>query len=126
MHPYLVLKALHLVGVLLAFTGVAGIAAHAAGGRPRSENPVRGLLAGLHGIGLLVVLLAGIGMLARLMRTPSMPGPAWVTAKLILWVLLAGMVAVPYRGPGLARRVLLAGLPLLAVAAVVVAVLKPF
>jgi uncharacterized membrane protein SirB2 len=126
MHPYLVLKALHVAGVLLAFTGVAGIAAHAASGRPRAENPLRRRLAALHGVGLLLVLLAGIWMVAQLMRTPNAPSPAWVTAKLVLWVLLAGMVALPYRRPEWARRVLVAGLPLLAVAAAVVAVLKPF
>lgn len=127
MHPYLVLKALHVLGVLLAFSGVAGIAAHAASGRPRTENPVRGRLAALHGVGLLLVLVAGIGMLVQLMRTPGgMPSPAWVTAKLVLWALLAGAVALPYRRPALARQVLLVGLPLLAAAAVAVAVLKQF
>jgi hypothetical protein len=126
MHPYLFLKALHVFGVLLAFTGLAGFAAHAAGGRPKSENPVRGLLAALHGIGVLLVVIAGIWMLTRVMRAPSGPSPAWASAKLALWVLLAGSVSLPYRRPWLARWMLAAGLPALAVAAAVIAVLKPF
>jgi len=126
MHSYLILKAVHVFGVLLAFTGLAGIATHAAGGRPKREDPVHGLLAALHGVGVLLVALAGIWMLTRVMRAPSGPSPAWATAKLALWVLLAGSVALPYRRPQLARRVLAAGLPALAAAAAVIAVLKPF
>ena len=126
MHSYLAFKVLHVVGVLLAFTGVAGIAAGAAGGRPKSENPVYKLLAALHGVGLLIVVLAGLGMLVQLMRTPSMPSPAWTATKLVLWLLLGALAVLPYRRPQLARLVLAVCLPLLAVAAAVVAILKPF
>ena len=126
MHHYLALKVLHVVGVLLAFTGVAGMAAHAAGGRPKAENPVRGLLAALHGAGLLVVLLSGLWMLTRIMSLPGGPSPAWATAKLVLWLLLAAGVALPYRRPQAARWILAVGLPLLALAAAAVAILKPF
>jgi len=126
MHHYLALKVVHVVGVLLAFTGAAGLAAHAAGGRPKGENPVRGLLVTLHGIGLLLVILAGFGMLYQMMRSPAMPSPAWATTKLVLWALLAVVVTLPSRWPRSARWVLAAGLPLIAAAAAVVAILKPF
>jgi hypothetical protein len=126
MHAYVALKVVHIVGVLLAFTGVAGIATHAASGRPKGENPVRTLLSALHGTGLLLVVLAGLGMLAQLMRAPGAPSPAWATTKLLLWGLLVGAAMVPYRWPKAAKWVLIAGLPLLAAAAAVVAILKPF
>jgi hypothetical protein len=126
MHAYPVLKVLHVVGALLAFTGVAGIATHAASGRPKGENPVHRLLSALHGTGLLLVVLAGMGMLGQLMRAPGGPSPAWATTKVLLWGLLVVAAIVPSRWPKAARWVLIAGLPLLAVAAVVVAVLKPF
>ena len=126
MHSYLVLKALHVFGVLLAFVGLAGTAAHAAGGRPKGENPVRGVLGALHGAGVLLVATAGILMLTQAMRAPDGPSPAWAAAKLALWVVLAGSVALPYRRPHLARWMLVAGLPALGAAAAVIAVLKPF
>ena len=126
MHPYLVFKTLHVIGVLLVLIGVAGLAAHAATGRPKSENPVYALLAALHGIGLLVVILCGFAMLAQVMRTPGMPSPLWATTKLVIWALFAAAAFVPYRRPRLARWLLAVGLPVLGAAAAVVAILKPF
>jgi uncharacterized membrane protein len=126
MHAYLALKTVHLVGVFLVLIGVAGIAADAASGRPKGENPVTRLLAALHGLGLLIVLVAGFGMLAKVMRTPSMPSPAWATTKLVIWALFVAAAVVPRRWPGSAKWVLAAGLPLLGAAAAVVAILKPF
>jgi uncharacterized membrane protein SirB2 len=126
MHPYLVLKTIHLAGVFLVLIGVAGIAADAASGRPKGENPASRLLSALHGLGLLIVILAGFGMLAKVMRGPSMPSPAWATTKLVIWALFAVLAVVPRRWPRTARWVLLGGLPLLGAAAAVVAILKPF
>jgi uncharacterized membrane protein SirB2 len=126
MHAYLALKAVHVFGVFLVVIGVAGIAADAASGRPKGENPASRLLAALHGLGLLIVLLAGFGMLAKVMRTPSMPSPAWATAKLAIWALFAAAAVIPRRWPRTARWVLVAGLPFLGAAAAVVAILKPF
>jgi hypothetical protein len=126
MHPYLVLKTLHVAGVLLAFSGVAGLAAHAAGGGTKGDNRAYGLLTALHGAGLLVAILGGFGMLYLVMRSPSMPSPAWAAAKLVLWALLAVAAMVPYRRPAQARRLLALGLPLLALVGAAVAILKPF
>ncbi len=126
MHSYLALKAVHVFGVILVVIGVAGIAADAASGRPKAENPASRLLSMLHGFGLLIVLLAGFAMLAQVMRTPSMPSPAWATTKLVIWALFAVGAMVPRRWPRTARWVLVVGLPLLGAAAVVVAILKPY
>jgi len=126
MHPYLVLKTFHVAGVILAFVGVAGLAAHAASGGTKAENRAFGLLTALHGAGLLVAIVCGLGMLYLVMRGPAMPSPAWATAKLVLWVLLAGAAMVPYRRPSQARPLLALGLPLLVLVGAAVAVLKPF
>jgi uncharacterized membrane protein SirB2 len=126
MPSFLLLKTLHLIGVFLTLIGVAGLAAHAANGAAKRDNAVYGLLAGLHGTGLLLVLLCGGGMLMQLLRTPGGPSPAWMTTKLVIWILFAGTAAVPYRWPRLARGLLAVGLPVLGALAVVVAVLKPY
>jgi hypothetical protein len=126
MPSYLVLKTIHLAGVFLVLIGVAGLAVHAANGGGKRENAVYGVLAGLHGLGLLLVLLCGGAMLMPLMRSPVPPSPAWLTAKLVIWILFAGAAAVPYRWPRLARPMLAFGLPALGALAAVVAVLKPF
>lgn len=126
MQPYMLLKTFHLVGVLLIVIGVAGLATHAANGGGKRQNAVYGLLAGLHGTGMLLVLVCGGGMLIQLMRTPGAPSPAWLATKVVIWALFAFAAVVPYRWPRLARGVLAAGLPLLGALAAVVAVLKPF
>jgi hypothetical protein len=126
MPSYLLLKTLHLVGVFLVLVGVAGLATHAANGGVKRENAVYGLLAGLHGAGLLLALVCGGGMLMQLMRAPGGPSPAWMAAKLAIWALFALAAAVPYRWPRLARPVLALGVPVLGALAVAVAVLRPF
>jgi hypothetical protein len=126
MIPYAVYKTVHVFGVFLVIVGVAGLATHAANGGRKRENAVYGLLAGLHGFGLLLVLLCGGGMLAQAMRTPGTLSPAWMIAKLAIWTLFAFAAVVPYRWPRLARGMLMAGLPALGALAAVVAVLKPF
>jgi len=126
MPAYLLLKTIHLIGVFLTLIGVAGLAAHAANGGRKRENTVYGLLTGLHGAGLLLVLLCGGGMLMQVMRSPGAPSPAWIATKLVLWTLFAIAAVVPYRWPRLARGVLAVGLPALGALAVAVAVLKPF
>ena len=126
MPSFLLLKTFHLVGIFLTLIGVAGLAAHAANGGQKRDNAVYGLLAGLHGSGLLLVLLCGGAMLMQLMRTPGGPSPAWMATKLVIWILFALAAVVPYRWPRLARGVLAAGLPALGALAAAVAVLKPF
>ncbi len=116
-------KILHLAAIIGVFASLGATCFHAMNGGVRAGSTGRGLVAGLHGGGILLALVAGFGLLAR---TGLMGGwPGWVWAKLALWLLLAGLVAVPYRRPELARPVLLA-LPGLGLAAAWLAILKPF
>lgn len=127
MSTYLVLKALHVAALVVAFVGVGGLAAHAAAGGAKSENRMFGPLSALHGAGLLVALLCGLGMLMLGgMGKPGSPSGAWAGAKLVLWILLGASARIPYRRPAQARSLLLLGLPLLALVAAGIAILKPF
>lgn len=116
-------KILHLAAVIGVFVSLGAVCFHAMNGGNKAAATGRGLVSALHGAGLLLALVAGFGLLAR---TGLMGGwPGWVWAKLTLWVLLGALVAVPYRRPDLARPVLLA-LPVLALVAAWLAILKPF
>ena len=126
MIPYTVYKTVHVFGVFLILIGLAGLATHAANGGRKRENAVYGLLAGLHGLGLLLAIVCGFGMWAVVMRTPGSPSAAWLVTKLIVWALLAVAAVVPYRWPRYAQAVLAVGLPLLGAFVAVIAVLKPF
>jgi len=49
----------------------------------------------VHGIGLLIVLIAGFGMLAKLNLMGSFPG--WAVGKLVIWLALGALPAPIYR-----------------------------
>ncbi len=127
MSTYLVLKTLHVAALVVAFVGVGGLAAHAAAGGAKAENRMFGPLSAMHGAGLLVALLCGIGMLMLGgVGKPGSPTGVWAGAKLVLWMLLGASARLPYRGAPQAKWLLVLGLPLLAVVGVAIAVLKPF
>lgn len=122
---YVAYKLVHLFGLFALFVALAGMAAHAAGGQGKEENPNYRSLLVLHGAGALIALTGGFGLMAR---TGIMHGelfPGWIWAKLVLWLLLGGMIALPYRNRPLARFLLL-GLPLLGVLGAYLGNYKPF
>lgn len=113
----------HLLGIFLLLTGLAGVSVHAANGGTKQNSRTRKLTAILHGVGAFLVLLGGFGMLARLGITGAFPG--WVWAKLVIWLLLGGAVVLPYRRPDFARIAIVL-IPLLCLVAAWLAVYKPF
>ena len=122
--PYEAYKVLHLLGILLLFVALGGVALHAWNGGTKHDNQGRKAAAAMHGLGLFLILLAGFGMLARLgIMQGGLPG--WVWAKLVLWLLVGGLFLMPYRRPGSAKPVFLL-LPLLGALAAVLAIYKPF
>lgn len=119
---YTVYKLIHYVGIFMASMSLAGIAFVSAEKKPLAEHPLRLMAVISHGVGLLLVLLGGFGMLARLGIIGDLPG--WVLGKLGIWVLLGGALALVKRVPSMARVFL--GLLLIAMlAAVYLALYKP-
>ena len=117
--PYETYKVLHVVGLLLLFLGMGGLLLGAGSGR----DPAPRSTAILHGVGLLVMLVAGFGMMARL--GVNWPWPGWLIAKLGVWLTIGAL-------PVLVRRDMLPlGLAWSAVAALGglaawLAISKPF
>lgn len=116
-------KILHVAAILGIFAALGATAFHAMNGGTRVSSTGRGIVAALHGAGLLLALVAGFGLLARLELISAWPG--WVWAKLMIWLVIGAAAGVPYRRPDLARHVLLL-LPLLGLAAAWLAIAKPF
>ncbi len=125
MISYQAYKVIHLIGIFLALAALAGVALAVANGATKQANPARRLLSVSHGLGLLVVLVGGFGLLARLGAIHGAAFPGWVWAKLAIWVAIGGLVAVPYRRPDLARLVFIS-LPVLGGLAAWLAIYKPF
>lgn len=114
-------KIVHLAAVAALLGALGGAAVHAANALPREANVLRRTVGAFHGASLLVILVAGFGMLARL--DAGLPG--WAIAKLVVWFAMGALSALPYRSPRLAR-VTLWSLPVLVGLAAWLTIAKPF
>lgn len=114
----------HVLGIVFMFLAIGGVAVHAANGGTKAESATRKLVSIAHGIGALLVLVGGFGMLARLGMQHGAGFPAWLWAKIAIWLVLSAVVLIPYRKPALARPFFVL-LPLLAGLAAYMAVYKP-
>lgn len=94
-------KVLHLFGVALLFCSLGGIALHAPHAKRGDTGAVavRKRLMAAHGIAMLLVLVAGFGLMAKmgLMST----WPLWIIVKLVIWLVLGGAGAFVARKPEL-------------------------
>jgi hypothetical protein len=112
-------KVLHMLGLMVLFFSLGGYTLRSSEG---GTKPTRILLASTHGIGLLLVLVAGFGLLARL-KLGGVPGWAWI--KVVLWLAFGAAPVLIKRTPERLRPVWVA-LPLLGAIAAYLAINKPF
>jgi hypothetical protein len=118
---YSTLKIIHLTGLALTFMGLAGILASNATGKA----PLRKRLI-FHfsfGIGLLVLLVTGFALAGALNVLHSAPG--WLKAKLAIWLVVGGSMALATRLSRFTGAVLLFYV-LLVLTAAWLAIDKPF
>jgi len=120
---YLFYKILHVTAALTVFGMLGGVCLHVMNGGTREQGAGRALVMTVHGLGLLLVLVGGFGLLARLNIITDWPG--WVWGKLVIWLLAGAWVALVYRRPTLARPMLIL-LPFLGLAVSWLAIAKPF
>ncbi len=116
----LVYKVLHFSGVLLAVTALGGATLRAAAGT-RADAPGRKLTMASHGVALLVILISGFGMLAKL----GYGFPVWVWLKIVIWLVIGAAITLIRRLPQCATIFWFA-IPLLGAAAACLAIYKPF
>jgi hypothetical protein len=112
-------KVIHLLGLALVVLSLGGIAMYVMNGGSKSSNSFKKGVMVTHGVGLLLLLIAGFGMLARLGIHSF---PLWVTGKLIIWLLLGAGAALAYRRKF--AKVLWFLVPLLVVVAAALAIFK--
>ena len=96
--PYQFYLVLHFLGIFLILLPLGGMCFHMAAGGTRAW-PLRKFAAMLHGIGLLIVLIAGFGLLAKL----HLGFPVWAMGKLAIWLVLGGIPALIYRKGQMAK-----------------------
>ena len=123
MLSYEVYKLVHVIGIIMIFVSLGGVMIHSFNGGTKVDNQWRKAAGITHGIGLVLVLVAGFGLLARV--GIGWPWPGWVIGKLVIWIVLGGLSGLIYKlgtsGKGLWYIVILLG----AIAASF-AIFKPF
>ena len=117
---YEVYKVLHVAAIMAMFASLGGLAVI---GSLADANPqLRKLFSIAHGVSLLIVLVAGFGLLARLGVSGGFPG--WVYLKLAIWLVLGGSLVALKR---LHRsEMVLWALPAIGALAAGIAIYKPF
>jgi uncharacterized membrane protein len=81
-------KVVHLLGILTLFTSLGGLVMLVLRGGPEAETkPLRKLLMAVGGVSMLVVFVAGFGLMAR-REMMGAPWPLWIYFKLGFWLVL--------------------------------------
>jgi hypothetical protein len=118
-------KVLHLLGVLVLFVALGGLSVNVLrGGTDTEAKPVRKSLSITHGVALLVVFVAGFGLMARTNIAMGTVWPLWIWVKVGVWVALGASVVLIRRTPGMGRLWLYV-LPLVGAVAAFMCVTKP-
>lgn len=121
---YQLLKLIHVTGIFLLFLSLGGIALFTMNGGTKSSNKYRLLAAITHGLGLILLILAGFSMLKHIdISHSALPG--WVIVKIIIWLAFGGLLAVVSKRPNFAK-ILWFGFPILGIIAGYLAIFKPF
>ncbi|MFQ5929099.1 MAG: hypothetical protein ACE5MK_05330 [Acidobacteriota bacterium] len=122
MVSYSIYKIIHLIGIFMIFVSLGGLIVVSATDEANSSR-WRKLAAITNGIGLVVVMVAGFGLLARL--PIDWPWPGWVFLKMLIWLIFAAMIVLTGR-VSKSGNYLWWGSLLLAGVAAYLALFKPF
>ncbi len=106
---------LHILGILMVFLGYGALLGRALAGSDCPRLKKMGSITS--GIGLLLILVAGFGLIAQLGYSYS---ETWIWIKLAVWVALGGMIVAINRKPCCAPKIwwVLLALGAIAIAAV--------
>ena len=112
-------QVLHIVGISMVFLGYGALLARSIAA---PENvPVRKLGSITSGIGLLFILVAGFGLVAKLGYNYT---ETWILVKFAIWLLLGVLIVLINRKPQLAMLLWCLLIALGAIAAIMVYVVR--
>jgi hypothetical protein len=112
-------QVLHIVGISMVFLGYGALLARS---MLVPENvSVRKLGSITSGIGLLVIFVAGFGLISKLGHSFT---DTWVLVKFVIWLVLGGLIVLINRKPQLAMVLWCLLIALAATAAIMVYVVR--
>ena len=118
---------IHVGAIMLMYIALGGLAVLAStAGTETDAKPIRRYLTMLHGLALVVIFVAGFGLMSKKLGLGG-PGewPGYIWLKLVLWLVLGGSTVMLRRKPSLMRPMMII-LPALGVVAGYIALYKPF
>ena len=124
MVSYEAYKLIHIFGILLLIFSLGGLCLQATDDRERVSGSGRKFLGMAHGAAVLIILVAGFGLLARLSISHGVAWPWWVWGKVGIWVFL-GVTPFVIRKSVTLTRSLWLGVPILGAVAAYLAIYKP-
>ena len=116
-------KILHLFAVFFVFLSLGGLTLRAMDHGDKGKSRARRLAGMTHGIMIILVLVSGFGLLARLGIDHDWIFPPWIWGKLAIWLVLG--IAISWIRKKEWHRALWWTLPLLGSLAAALALLKP-
>ena len=112
-------QVLHIIGISMVFLGYGALLARS---MAAPENvSMRKLGSITSGIGLLLILVAGFGLVAKLGYNYT---ENWILVKFVIWLLLGGLIVLINRKPQLAMLLWCLLIALSAIAAIMVYVVR--
>ncbi|MEM1203110.1 MAG: hypothetical protein AAGN66_07760 [Acidobacteriota bacterium] len=120
---YLTYKVLHLFAGFFAFFSVGGLVLRAmdAGTDKTAARKLAGMC---HGIAMLLLVVSGFGLMARLGIPHNWAFPPWIWGKLAIWTTLGIVLSLIHRRPELLKPLWFV-IPLLGGLAAWLALYKP-
>ena len=112
-------QVLHIIGISMVFLGYGALLARSMAA-PDNVS-VRKLGSITSGIGLLLILVAGFGLVAKLGYNYT---ENWILVKFVIWLLLGGLIVLINRKPQLAMLLWCLLIALSATAAIMVYVVR--
>ena len=96
--PAYIYQILHVTGIIMLFMGYGALLARSLA--HSDSTSVRKLGSLTSGIGLLLILIAGFGMISKLGHSFTAP---WLIVKIVIWLVLGGVIVLINRKPELAK-----------------------
>src|SRR6476659_8272466 len=92
-------RILHVIGIFGLMLSLGGMSIYMMSGGTRASFTARKLLGAIHGVSLLIILVTGFGLIARL----GVGFPGWAITKLFIWLVLGGLPGLIYKKPSLSK-----------------------
>ena len=89
---------IHFLGIFLLFMSLGAMCVYCRNGGTKEDNPSRKFLASMHGLGLLLTIIGGMGLM-KAFAVSANGMPAWIIVKLCIWLFLGMASMLVYKFP---------------------------